>query len=78
MTVFLHFKFAYIFFFHSILNISLEILIRYLFFCDSSTWLYIWMHLYNFNPFQILEEVYGWFNSLDPKVWDPRSKHLPA
>ncbi|KAK7156755.1 hypothetical protein R3I94_006713 [Phoxinus phoxinus] len=26
----------------------------------------------------ILEEVYGWFNSLDPKVWDPRSKHLPA
>ncbi|KAL1261083.1 hypothetical protein QQF64_008910 [Cirrhinus molitorella] len=26
----------------------------------------------------LLEEVYGWFNSQDPKVWDPRSKHLPA
>ncbi|XP_052472362.1 histone-lysine N-methyltransferase 2B [Carassius gibelio] len=27
---------------------------------------------------KLLEEVYGWFNSRDPKVWDPRSKHLPA
>ncbi|XP_055053098.2 uncharacterized protein kmt2bb [Misgurnus anguillicaudatus] len=26
----------------------------------------------------LIEEVYSWFNSQDPKVWDPRSKHLPA
>uniref|UniRef100_A0A8C1XQ57 [histone H3]-lysine(4) N-methyltransferase n=1 Tax=Cyprinus carpio TaxID=7962 RepID=A0A8C1XQ57_CYPCA len=26
----------------------------------------------------LLEDVYGWFNSQDPKIWDPRSKHLPA
>uniref|UniRef100_A0A9J8CCC1 [histone H3]-lysine(4) N-methyltransferase n=1 Tax=Cyprinus carpio carpio TaxID=630221 RepID=A0A9J8CCC1_CYPCA len=27
---------------------------------------------------KLLEDVYGWFNSQDPKIWDPRSKHLPA
>ncbi|XP_052433256.1 histone-lysine N-methyltransferase 2A [Carassius gibelio] len=27
---------------------------------------------------KVLEEVYGWFNSQDPKIWDPCSKHLPA
>ncbi|XP_016113199.1 histone-lysine N-methyltransferase 2B isoform X1 [Sinocyclocheilus grahami] len=27
---------------------------------------------------KLLEEVYAWFNSQDPKIWDPRSKHLPA
>ncbi|XP_051965919.1 histone-lysine N-methyltransferase 2B [Xyrauchen texanus] len=26
----------------------------------------------------LLEDVYSWFNSQDPKVWDPCSKHLPA
>uniref|UniRef100_A0A671SMN2 [histone H3]-lysine(4) N-methyltransferase n=1 Tax=Sinocyclocheilus anshuiensis TaxID=1608454 RepID=A0A671SMN2_9TELE len=26
----------------------------------------------------LLEEIYGWFNSQDPKIWDPRSIHLPA
>ncbi|XP_056329504.1 uncharacterized protein kmt2bb isoform X2 [Danio aesculapii] len=26
----------------------------------------------------LLEDVYGWFNGQDPKLWDPRSKHLPA
>lgn len=51
---------------------------KMLIFCDFSACLYIYMHLYNFNPFQLLEDVYGWFNSQDPKVWDPRSKHLPA
>ncbi|XP_016325854.1 histone-lysine N-methyltransferase 2B-like [Sinocyclocheilus anshuiensis] len=27
---------------------------------------------------KLLEEIYGWFNSQDPKIWDPRSIHLPA
>ncbi|KAF4086297.1 hypothetical protein AMELA_G00104410 [Ameiurus melas] len=27
---------------------------------------------------KLMEEVFSWFNSQDPKVWDPRSKHLPA
>uniref|UniRef100_A0A8B9J7L2 [histone H3]-lysine(4) N-methyltransferase n=1 Tax=Astyanax mexicanus TaxID=7994 RepID=A0A8B9J7L2_ASTMX len=27
---------------------------------------------------QLMEEVFSWFNSQDPKVWDPRSKHLPT
>uniref|UniRef100_A0A9J8C5J5 [histone H3]-lysine(4) N-methyltransferase n=1 Tax=Cyprinus carpio carpio TaxID=630221 RepID=A0A9J8C5J5_CYPCA len=27
---------------------------------------------------KLLEEVYVWFNSQDPKIWDPLSKHLPA
>ncbi|XP_016417736.1 histone-lysine N-methyltransferase 2B-like, partial [Sinocyclocheilus rhinocerous] len=27
---------------------------------------------------KLLEEVYAWFNSQDPKIWDPRTKHLPA
>ncbi|XP_036393918.1 histone-lysine N-methyltransferase 2B isoform X2 [Megalops cyprinoides] len=27
---------------------------------------------------KLLEEVFCWFNSQDPKVWDPRSKELPA
>ncbi|KAM9512950.1 histone-lysine N-methyltransferase 2A-like isoform 1-T1 [Salvelinus alpinus] len=26
---------------------------------------------------KLLEEVFNWFNSQDPKVWDPRSKDLP-
>ncbi|XP_066516120.1 histone-lysine N-methyltransferase 2B [Hoplias malabaricus] len=26
---------------------------------------------------KLMEEVFSWFNSQDPKVWDPRSKHLP-
>ncbi|KAI7801185.1 putative histone-lysine N-methyltransferase 2B [Triplophysa rosa] len=26
----------------------------------------------------LLKEVYSWFNGQDPKVWDPRSKHLPT
>ncbi|XP_027001607.2 uncharacterized protein kmt2bb isoform X1 [Tachysurus fulvidraco] len=25
---------------------------------------------------KLMEEVFSWFNSQDPKVWDPRSKHL--
>ncbi|KAK3531233.1 hypothetical protein QTP70_015237, partial [Hemibagrus guttatus] len=27
---------------------------------------------------KLMEEVFSWFNSQDPKVWDPRSKHLPV
>ncbi|XP_030638866.1 histone-lysine N-methyltransferase 2A [Chanos chanos] len=27
---------------------------------------------------KLLEEVFSWFNSQDPKVWDPRSKHIPV
>ncbi|XP_049322759.1 histone-lysine N-methyltransferase 2B isoform X6 [Astyanax mexicanus] len=27
---------------------------------------------------KLMEEVFSWFNSQDPKVWDPRSKHLPT
>ncbi|TSN03400.1 Histone-lysine N-methyltransferase 2B [Bagarius yarrelli] len=27
---------------------------------------------------KLMEEVFSWFNSQDPKVWEPRSKHLPA
>jgi len=26
---------------------------------------------------QLLEEVFHWFNSQDPKVWDPLTKDLP-
>ncbi|XP_028835065.1 histone-lysine N-methyltransferase 2A isoform X2 [Denticeps clupeoides] len=26
---------------------------------------------------KLMEEVFNWFNSQDPKVWEPRSKHLP-
>ncbi|KAJ8289768.1 hypothetical protein GJAV_G00005120 [Gymnothorax javanicus] len=27
---------------------------------------------------KLLEEVFSWFNSQDPKVWDPRTKELPV
>lgn len=27
---------------------------------------------------KLMEEVFSWFNSQDPKVWDPRCKHLPV
>ncbi|XP_053362977.1 histone-lysine N-methyltransferase 2B [Clarias gariepinus] len=27
---------------------------------------------------KLMEEVFNWFSSQDPKVWDPRSKHLPT
>ncbi|XP_045069245.1 histone-lysine N-methyltransferase 2A isoform X2 [Coregonus clupeaformis] len=27
---------------------------------------------------KLLEEVFNWFNSQDPKVWDPRTKDLPV
>ncbi|XP_046894057.1 histone-lysine N-methyltransferase 2A isoform X2 [Hypomesus transpacificus] len=27
---------------------------------------------------KLLEEVFNWFNSQDPKVWDPRTKDLPS